>query len=181
MAYFPGQRREIRPQAWWNEASSDLRLTKSGPNLLGSTWNLSSSSVRAASSRRNLVCASKSRLSSGRNQTNSSRNLTGSRWNLVRPGWEKDPANREIRENRPASSFCLCPPPKRQRRGIVVESKPPIVPQKFLFRIRWGEGGRRPDEVNREPRQTRERGLTLINLPRTLSAWQKSLLLPNSV
>ena len=28
-------------------------------------------------------------------------------WNLVRPGWEKDPANREIRENRPGSFYCF--------------------------------------------------------------------------
>jgi hypothetical protein len=31
--------------------------------------------------------------------------LTGSRWNLVRPGWEKDPANRELREPREISAF----------------------------------------------------------------------------
>jgi hypothetical protein len=47
------------------------------------------------------------------------------------------------------------------------------VPQnKFLLRIGWGEGGRRPDEVNCEIREifltTDERGLTLINFPRTI-------------
>jgi hypothetical protein len=54
---------------------------------------LTSSSVLASSSKRNLV--------------RPSQNLTGSRWNLVRPGWEKDPANREIRENRPGSFYCF--------------------------------------------------------------------------
>jgi hypothetical protein len=51
-----------------------------------------------------------------------------------------------------------------------------VVPQnKFLLRIGWGEGGRRPDEVNRELRQTRERGLTPPIFPRKLRAWLKRM------
>jgi hypothetical protein len=34
-----------------------------------------------------------------------------------------------------------------------------ICGKKFLLRIGWGEGGRRPDEVNREPREIREHKL----------------------
>ena len=51
-----------------------------------------------------------------------------------------------------------------------VRSQKSFPQNKFLLRIGWGEGGRRPDEVNREIRKPRERGLTPINFPRTLAA-----------
>jgi len=38
------------------------------------------------------------------------------------------------------------------------------VPQnKFLLRIGWGEGGRTPDEVNRETHESRENLQPLMN------------------
>jgi hypothetical protein len=58
--------------------------------------------------------------------------------------------------------------PNEERAGV--RSQKSFPQNKFLLRIGWGEGGRRPDEVNREIRKPRERGLTPINFPRTLAA-----------